>query len=146
MGSSNEHTKKLSPPRRDHHRPPVIIYLTPPKVIHVEVRDFMTTVQLLTGRSSSSSPSPCSGEGVVGCNSRREVSKRIDREIELERNVEKDHKFPVSDDLSSSGPPLGPLPPPSSVSFFPAPDAHPHLYDFDITSGGYQDSNLGRNP
>lgn len=33
---------------------PVIIYMHSPKVIHAEVKDFMTLVQRLTGRSSSS--------------------------------------------------------------------------------------------
>lgn len=33
---------------------PVIIYMRSPKVIHAQVQDFMTLVQRLTGRSSSS--------------------------------------------------------------------------------------------
>lgn len=175
MSSSEEHTKKLSPPTRgvqgpkpptlkvgknsskikkqhvvgpDHHRPPVIIHVKSPEVFHVEARDFMNTVQRLTGCSSSSLPSsalPCM-RGSVGCNSKMKVDKKIEGELEpAERNVEVDHTFLVCDEMCSSGPPFGPLPTPSSVSFFTSSNAYPDCYSFDEISDApyYQDPSFG---
>ena len=41
---------------------PVIIHMQSPQVIHAEVQDFMTLVQRLTGRSSSSDTHSCSAK------------------------------------------------------------------------------------
>lgn len=176
MSSSKEDTKKLSPPTRgvqgpkpptlkvgknsskikkqhvvgpDHHRPPpVIIYLKSPEVLHVEARDFMNTVQRLTGCSSPSLPSsalPCI-RGSVGCNSKIKVDEKIEGELEPERNVEVDDTFLVCDEMCFSGPPFGPLPTPSSVSFFPSPNAYPDFCGFDKISDApdYQDPSFER--
>ncbi|CAL9772939.1 unnamed protein product [Musa acuminata subsp. burmannicoides] len=54
----------LSRGEREHeheheHREPVVVYLHTPKVFHTRPQDFMSLVQRLTGKSSSSSSSRC---------------------------------------------------------------------------------------
>nr|GEX83355.1 protein MKS1-like [Tanacetum cinerariifolium]GEY21960.1 protein MKS1-like [Tanacetum cinerariifolium] len=58
----NKNSSKISKNRSHEHisrggeyKPPVIVYLESPKVVHVLPHEFMTTVQRLTGKTSASS-------------------------------------------------------------------------------------------
>ncbi|CAA7396860.1 unnamed protein product [Spirodela intermedia] len=66
------HKVKKSHPSPPPQRPPVIIYVSPPKAIHVEPGNFKTVVQRLTGASPESFPTaaegpPESSESPSGC-------------------------------------------------------------------------------
>lgn len=50
---SRESHQVRKPPLPIQYRPPVIIYVHSPKIIHTEAGEFMTLVQRLTGRSAS---------------------------------------------------------------------------------------------
>ncbi|GJS95118.1 MKS1-like protein [Tanacetum coccineum] len=51
----NKNSSKISKNRGSEYKPPVIVYLESPKVVHVLPHEFMTTVQRLTGKTSASS-------------------------------------------------------------------------------------------
>lgn len=79
--------KKPATGGRNSRDPVVIVYVNSPKVIHTRPQDFMSLVQRLTGKSSSSSSSPSHGSH---CGSDRSAHGKIPsspamREVEGER-------------------------------------------------------------
>lgn len=131
------------------YRPPVIIYMKSPEVIHVEPQNFRNTVQHLTGNSSSTSlPSPLpasSGDG-VDCTSIVGTSGKTGEEPQQQStNVDVEDMLFLQN-MSPWEPPSVPWQPTSSpTSLFPSPNVYPDFYDFDMMSStpDYQDSNHG---
>lgn len=177
MASPNEHGKRLSPrkglqgtrpthlkvskssskyqkqPLINHgqapppYRPPVIIYMKSPEVIHVEPQNFMNTVQHLTGNSSSTSlpsPLPSSSDG-VDCTSIVGSSGKTGEEPQQQSNADVEEMLFLQN-MSSWGPSCVPWVPTSSpTALFPSPNVYPDFYDFDMMSStpDYQDSDHG---
>ncbi|CAL9102329.1 unnamed protein product, partial [Musa textilis] len=64
VGKDSRRVKKPAASRGEHERRvPVVVYLHTPKVIHASPQDFMSLVQRLTGKPSSSGSSRCSTAG-----------------------------------------------------------------------------------
>ncbi|CAL9200892.1 unnamed protein product, partial [Musa hybrid cultivar] len=64
VGKDSWRVKKPAASRGEHERRvPVVVYLHTPKVIHTSPQDFMSLVQRLTGKPSSSGSSRCSIAG-----------------------------------------------------------------------------------
>ncbi|URE48413.1 ABC1 family domain containing protein [Musa troglodytarum] len=75
VGKDSWRVKKPAASRDEHERRvPVVVYLHTPKVIHASPQDFMSLVQRLTGKPSSSGSSRCS---TAGPDSLRDLKDRI---------------------------------------------------------------------